>query len=73
METIIRKRLESIRYDTTDKSFQDVLKVIDLNMIHFVSWVDEILKDDPDWFNHNTMINTYQLFLKWKQDGSRNI
>jgi hypothetical protein len=66
MQQLINKNLEEIKHNNTDKSYTQIIDTMDMNAIYFCVWLEMLLKDDPDWFKHNSVSSTYILFKAWQ-------
>lgn len=65
MRSLINKNLKEIKHNNTDKSFNQILDAIDMNAIYFVVWLEMLLKEDKEWFDHNSVSTTYTIFKAW--------
>jgi hypothetical protein len=66
MQQLINKNLEEIKHNNTEKSYRQIIDVIDMNAIYFATWIDLLLEKDPEWFKHNSVSSTYILFKAWQ-------
>ena len=66
MKKLIEENLEQIKHNNTAQSFVQICDVIDMNAIYFATWIDLLLKEDPEWFNSNSVSTTYILFKAWQ-------
>jgi hypothetical protein len=70
MKKLILKNLEEIKNNNTAKSFSQIMDAIDMNAIYFATWIDLLLKEDKEWFKHNSVSTTYILFKKWSMEDN---
>lgn len=66
MKKLIEENLEQIKHNNTAQSFVQICDVIDMNAIFFCVWLEMLLKEDPDWFKHNSVSTTYTIFKAWQ-------